>query len=110
MSARSRSKGKRGELLAAAALRELGIEAARAGYAGHSTEDLEHALRGVHIECKYQARPRISSAYQQAVRDAGEHVPVALTKQVPGGEPWLITLALGDIWRLVAALDEVRPR
>jgi hypothetical protein len=110
----SREKGRRGELLAAKALSDIGIVSSRAGYAGYSVEDLQHTLRGVHIEVKYMARPSIPQAYRQAIGDAARSgaTPTCLTKQVSQAtkaEPWLLTIALADLWALVDACNEARP-
>ena len=109
----SRSKGQRGERKAAAALGSMGIEAKRAGFAGHCCPDLDHEIPNTHIEVKYQAKPSIQMAYRQATADAAKRgaIPVALTKMVTrkGGEPWLLTFDLVDLWRFVAAMQAVRP-
>ena len=110
----SREKGRRGELLAAKALSDIGIVSSRAGYAGYSVEDLQHTLRGIHIEIKYQAKPSIPKAYRQALNDSARRgtVPTCITKQVSQtrkSEPWLLTIALDDLWALVDACNEARP-
>ena len=66
----SRQKGQRGEREAAHLLTSLGLPSKRAGYSGHSCEDIEHTIDGVHLEVKYQARPNIRQAMMQATMGA----------------------------------------
>ena len=109
----SRDKGRRGERKAAKALTSMGLPAQRAAYAGHCCPDLEHGVEGVHIEVKYQSRPNIQAAYRQAVADASRQgcAAVCMTKMVTkqGGEPWLVTFDLVQLWTIIDAFERARP-
>ena len=106
-----RQKGQRGEREAAHLLSTLGLPAQRAGYSGHSVEDIEHSIDGVHLEVKYQARPSIRLAIMQALKDAPEHRPVVMSRVVVAHgqrEPWLLTMRVEDVWHVVDALMRAR--
>lgn len=106
----SRNKGARGERMLAWALTEIGLPSSRGGRAGCRDEDIEHPIEGVHIECKYQAKPSIMQAMVQAQRDAGDKVPIVISRKVlPIGsksEPWLVTVRLDDLHQLATAVSD----
>lgn len=106
MGMRSRRKGQRGELEAAAELRRLfGIEARRGQQFAGSPEspDVCTDLEQVHFEVKRCESLRLFAAMEQAIRDAGsERVPVVLHR--PNGNPWLAIVRLDDLPQLAAAL------
>lgn len=82
----SRAKGARVERLAAALLREVGVEdAARDGqqYTGTGNDlRFDHpALRDIHIEVKGEERPRFYAYLEQALRDCEGKLPVVMWKQ-----------------------------
>jgi Holliday junction resolvase len=106
----SRSKGQRGERELAALLTSLGLPSKRAGYSGHSCEDIEHTIDGVHLEVKYQARCNIRQAMQQAEHDGPNHKPVVMSRTVVNGgaEPWLLTMRVQDMWVVIDALQRAR--
>ena len=103
----SRQKGQRGEREAAHLLTSLGLPSKRAGYSGHSCEDIEHDIQGIHLEVKYQARCNIRQAMMQATMDAPDHKPVVMSRTVVAHglhEPWLLTMRVEDVWHVVDAL------
>ena len=111
MGTHSRNKGQRGEREAAHLLSSLGLPSKRAGYSGHSCEDIEHPIGGIHLEVKYQARPRIRQAMMQAEADAPDMRPVVLSRTVVAhaeAEPWLITFRLEDLWHVIDAIERAR--
>jgi len=111
MGSPSRQKGQRGEREAAAVLTSLGLPAMRAGYSGHSVEDIRHDIAGVHVEVKHQARPSIRQAMIQAETDAPTHRPMVLSRTVVAGgarEPWLLTIRLEDLWHVVDSIQAAR--
>ena len=105
MGAKSRRKGCRGELEAAAELRRLfRVEAHRGRQFSGSAEspDVRTAISGVHFEVKRKESLRLYSALQQAVADAGENVPVVLHRT--NCHPWVAILRLDDLPRLAVQL------
>lgn len=90
---KSKQKGKRGEYEAAEVLSSMGIPASR----GHN-KDIECGIP-IHFEVKRRERLNVGLAYDQASRDAGENVPVVLWR--PNRRPWMVTLALEDVPRLI---------
>jgi len=108
----SRNKGARGERALAQALTDAGLKAARGGRAGCRDEDIEHSITGVRIECKYQARPSIHNAIEQAIRDCPTKMPCVCSKMVlPIGSkshPWLVTVRLDDLMRFSQAVIDAR--
>lgn len=101
----SRSKGKRGELEAAQAWREL-IGAARRGqqfHGGHDSPDLV-VMDGIHVEVKRVEQGNPYGWMDQAVGDAGPNVPLVLHRR--NKQPWLAIVRLEDLPRLAALLGE----
>ncbi len=85
MGAKSRRKGCRGELEAAAELRRLfGVEACRGRqYQGcNDAPDVQAAIDGVHFEVKRVEALRLYLALEQAIADAGPNVPVVLHRGI----------------------------
>ena len=101
----SRRKGKQGELEAAAELRRIfGIEARRGQQycGGPESPDLVTSLADVHFEVKRTETFRPYEALGQAVRDAGEKIPVVLHRQ--NKRDWIAVVLLEDLPSLVAHL------
>ena len=95
MSKREGEKGAAGEREVAKILTSSGFDCARNARNGISTDDLAHAIPGVHIEVKRRERLNVSEAMQQATRDAGERSPVVVHRR--SHEPWLATVRLDDL-------------
>lgn len=96
----SRTKGKRGELELAKALRLYGYDARRGQqYNGGADSPDVIGLPGVHIEVKRVERLNLTEAYAQAFRDAapGEISAVFHRKN---REPWMVTVTLEDFLKL----------
>ncbi len=109
----SRDKGARGELAAAAALRELGIYAERSGRLGITAGDLQHGCHSCHFEIKYQKRPDLWGAFRQADHDSrGLLTPVVLAKMVgrSGSSDWMILHRLSDWPQIVASYTAARAK
>lgn len=105
----SRSKGKKGELEWKDFLRNtLGIDARRGQQRAGSPDspDVVSGLGGVHWEVKRVEALNIMDAVRQAVRDAGDKIPVVAHRK--NKQDWLVTVRAGDLWGLVDALDAHR--
>lgn len=104
----SKSKGKRGELQACAALWEhLGVAARRSQqYKGSAdSADLEHDLPGIHIEVTVAQRVNLTEKMQQATDDAGDWLtPLLLHKKKRGD--WHCTVKLSDLMALAMAVAD----
>ncbi len=76
----SRSKGKRGELEAAAKLNEwypwTNTRRGQQFHGGADSPDLVWDLEGIHIEVKRTEKFRIYDAMDQAIRDAEDKIPM----------------------------------
>lgn len=109
----SRDKGARGELQAAAALREMGIYAERSGRIGVNAGDLTHGLFGLNVEVKYRARVDWITAMKQATDDSRELlIPVVLGKVVSkkGSGEWMLMHRLSDWPSVVASYTAARAK
>ena len=105
MGAKSKRKGKRGELEAAAEIRRLfGVEARRGRqYQGtDESPDVLAAIPDVHFEVKRTESLRLHDALTQAMEDAGQSVPVVLHRA--NRQPWLAIVRLDDLPRLAVQL------
>ena len=105
MGMRSRRKGKRGELEAAAELRRLFRVEARRGqqYCGLSeSPDIRFGIPGIHIEVKRTETLRLYQAIQQAASDAGNNIPLVLHRE--NRQPWVAIIKLDDLPRLAVQL------
>jgi hypothetical protein len=105
MGAKSRRKGKRGELEAAAELRRLFRTKASRGRQYQGTDespDVLTAIPKVHFEVKRVEALRLYEALAQAIEDAGEHVPVVLHRA--NRRPWVAIVRLEDLPRLAVQL------
>ena len=105
MGARSRRKGKRGEIEAAAEIRRLfRVEAHRGRQYQGSDEspDVKAEIHGVHFEVKRVEALRLYEALAQAIRDAGENIPVVLHRA--NGRPWVAIVRLEDLPKLAVEL------
>jgi len=101
----SRNKGKVGEReLAHELTRVLGVSARRGvQFRGSSdSPDVIADIPDVHIECKRTERFRLYEALEQAVEDAGSHVPVVIHRQ--SRKPWVAVIRLDDLPTLVQKL------
>lgn len=104
----SNSKGKRGEREASKELARLFGVAARRGVqyqGGEESPDVVADIPEVHFEVKREERFRVWEAVEQAVADAGHHVPVVLHR--PNKRPWLAVVRLDDLPRLALLLSQV---
>ena len=105
MGAKSRRKGCRGELEAAAELRRLfGVEARRGQqhHGGPDAPDVRAAIPGVHFEVKRVEALRLYPALEQAGADAGQNVPVLLHRA--NQKPWVAIVQLDDLAKLAVQL------
>jgi len=105
MGAKSRRKGKRGELEAAAQLRRLFRVEARRGRQYQGTDqspDVLADIPGVHFEVKRVEALRLYSAIEQAVADASENIPVVLHRA--NQKPWVAIVRLDDLPHLAVQL------
>jgi hypothetical protein len=105
MGAKSRRKGVRGELEAAAELRRLlGVEARRGRqYQGtDESPDVLAAVPEVHFEVKRVEALRLYQALEQAATDAGDKVPVVLHRA--NQKPWVAIVRLEDLPKLAVQL------
>jgi hypothetical protein len=105
MGAKSRRKGCRGELEAAAELRRLfRVEAHRGRqFQGCSdAPDVRAAIPGVHVEVKRVEALRLYPALEQAIADAGENVGVVLHRA--NQKPWMAIVRLDDLPKLAVQL------
>jgi hypothetical protein len=102
---KSRNKGKRGELEAAAELRRVLGVAARRGRQFKGTDDspdLVTGVEGVHFEVKRVERLSLYAAMAQAEEDCVESVPVVLHKA--NRKPWVAIVYLDDLPELTEKL------
>ena len=102
----SRNKGKRGERELANELQRLFGITARRGVqykGGMGSPDIITDIQGVHFEVKRCERLSIYNAMNQAVSDAGEHVPIVCHRQ--NNREWLAVVRLNDLPKLVMALN-----
>lgn len=98
----SRAKGCRGELEAAALLRQYGFEARRGQQFSGSPDspDIKHSIPGVHIEVKRVEHLSLYKAMEQAEGDAPEgSMPVVMHRR--NRKPWVVVLKAEDFLRLV---------
>jgi hypothetical protein len=105
MGARSKRKGKRGELEAAAEIERLfHVDACRGRqYCGsEDAPDIRTAIEQVHFEVKRVEAFRLHEAVEQAIADAGENIPVVLHKA--NRRPWLAIVRLDDLPQLAVQL------
>jgi hypothetical protein len=105
MGGKSRRKGKRGELEAAAEIRRLFGTEARRGRQYRGTDESPDVLTdipGVHFEVKRVEAFRLYGAVEQAVEEAGDQVPVVLHRA--NRRPWVAVVRLDDLPRLVVQL------
>jgi hypothetical protein len=105
MGAKSRRKGKRGELEAAAEIRRLfGVEARRGRqYCGSDqSPDVVTGIEGLHLEIKRAETLRLYDALDQATGDADGKIPAVLHRAY--GRPWVAIVRLDDLPRLAVQL------
>lgn len=91
----SRAKGKRGELELAAYLTARGFPAKRGQQfkgGGDSPDVVCPALGGIHLECKRTEVTRMGDWIEQAIRDAGDKLPVIAHRK--NGEDWVAIIPL----------------
>lgn len=101
----SRNKGKVGEREAAKEIERLfGVEARRGRQFQGSDQspDIVTGLTGVSFEVKRSEGFRLYAAMDQAVRDAGENIPVVLHRA--NKRPWVAIARLDDLPRLTVQL------
>jgi hypothetical protein len=105
MGAKSRRKGKRGELEAAAEIRRLfGVEARRGRqYCGSDqSPDVVTGIEGLHLEIKRAETLRLYDALEQAAADADGKIPTVLHRA--NGRPWVAIVRLDDLPQLAVQL------
>lgn len=103
----SRSKGKRGELEASKEwVRVMGGTARRGQQfaGGNSSPDVVSSHETLHLEVKRCEAGNPYRWVEQAVRDAGDKVPVVLHRR--SNKPWLLVVRLEDAPRLAQAVAE----
>ncbi len=98
MGGKSRRKGKVGELEAAKALRDIGIEARRGRQFSGSPDspDVATALAGVSIEVKRCEALQLRKALKQAADEASGKVPVVLHRWNRAPD-WYAIVPLGSL-------------
>ena len=91
----SRSKGKRGELELAKALRDHGYDCRR-GIQYHGGPDSPDVvgLPHIHIECKRVNRLDLDAAWSQSVGDAGSDIPTVMFRK--DRADWMVVMRLDD--------------
>ena len=105
MGAKSRRKGVRGELEAAAELGRLFRIEAHRGRQFHGCQeapDVRVAIPGLHVEVKRTESLRLYPALDQAIEDAGQNVPVVLHRA--NQKPWVAIVRLDDLPKLAVQL------
>ncbi|MBT6485276.1 MAG: hypothetical protein HOK71_11530 [Planctomycetaceae bacterium] len=105
MGRRSRDKGKRGELEAAAEIRRIfGTDASRGRQFRGSDDspDIVTGIEGVHFEVKRAEALRLYEALEQATADAGTNIPVVLHRQ--NRRPWVLAVRLDDLPELAVQI------
>ena len=105
MGMRSRSKGKRGEMEAAAEISRLFHVAARRGrqyQGGDDSPDVVTGIPGIHFEVKRVESLRLYPAVEQAAAEAGGGLPVVLHR--PNGKPWVAIVRLEDLPQVAVQL------
>lgn len=101
----SRNKGAGGERELAKEVARLFRCAARRGQqfcGGPDSPDIVTSLTGVHFESKRTERFQLYQALDQAIRDAGNKVPVVCHRA--NRQPWVAVVRLDDLPRLVQTL------
>ena len=105
MGAKSRRKGARGELEAAAEIRRIFRTEARRGRQFQGSDESPDVLADipdVHFEVKRTELLRLHDALEQAIEDAGPKVPVVLHRA--NRSPWVAIVRLDDLPRLAVQL------
>jgi Holliday junction resolvase len=97
----SRAKGKAGELELAAFLRDHGIEARRGVQfsGGADSPDVVTDLPNIHIECKRTESAGLYGWLGQAIRDAGDKMPVVFHRR--NNCKWVVVMRAEDFLKLV---------
>lgn len=101
----SKAKGKRGELELAHYLRSSGFDCHRGvQYKGSPYSPDVVGLDGIHIECKRVESLNINNAMAQAIKDAGEDIPVVIHRT--NRAEWKVTMLLEDWIKFYEAWDD----
>lgn len=105
MTINSRNKGKRGELEFAKLCQKQGYTKSRRGqqYSGIEGEDVV-GLPGIHVEVKRVESLNIEKALQQAIRDAGDLIPIVAHRK--NREDWKITMPAAFWFELYKVWEE----
>lgn len=105
MGAKSKRKGRAGELELTAVLNELGYTTVRAGACTSYGQEADvSGLRGIHVEVKRVERLNLEAAMRQSVDDAAKFRdgrPAVFHRR--NGKPWLVTMRLEDWARMYGA-------
>lgn len=102
MGAKSKRKGKTGELELVRVLRDQGFDARRGQQFSGSPDSPDVVvadLPGLHFECKRSERFSLYDALEQARGDAGEAVPVVAHRR--SRREWVAVLPLEDFLKIV---------
>lgn len=105
MGAKSKNKGRRGELELAQKLNGMGYTSVKAGACTSYGQEADvSGLRGVHIECKRVERLDLTGAMQQATRDSDRfHDGLPAVFHRKNREEWYVTMRLEDWSRIYKA-------
>jgi len=109
MGRKSLTKGKIGERELASELRRLfGIEARRGvQYSGGvDSPDVVTDIPGLHCEVKRTERLSLYPAMRQAIRDAGDKLPMVFHRQ--NREDWVAIIRLNDLPELVECFSNLK--
>ena len=109
MGRKSLTKGKIGERELASELRRLfGIEVRRGVQycGGAGSPDVVADIPGVHIEVKRCERLSLYPAMKQAIKDAGDKLPVVFHRQ--NREEWVAIVRLNDLPELVECFSNFK--
>jgi len=109
MGKKSLIKGKVGERELAAELRRLfGIDARRGQQysGGKDSPDVVTDIPGIHCEVKRCERLSLYPAMRQAIRDAGDKLPIVFHRQ--NREGWVAIVRLNDLPELIERFSELK--
>jgi Holliday junction resolvase len=100
-----RAKGAEAEREVARILTAAGFPASRNARNGLSAEDVSHQIPGVWLEVKRRERLNVSEAMNQARAGAAAgQVPMIVHRR--SREPWLVTLPLTDLLKMMEATSQ----
>lgn len=101
----ARSKGKRGELELAAYLRSHGYKARRGRqFSGSPDSPDVVGIPNIHVECKRVESGNLYKWLEQAIRDAGDKIPVVMHRR--NNKEWVAILPLKNFMKLIGENDD----